>query len=429
VARIIVTSSPWHGHINPLRIVAADLVGRGHQVTFLSGKPFKKSIETTGAAFAPLTAEGDIDPEALLAVPERLALPSGLPRFVWDMSNVFVAPIAAQHADLQRLLVAAGDDPVIVLSEPSFMGVTPLQLGAPGPRPKAFVGIGVLSYNLTSRDTAPFGMGLPADSTDEGRARNSQANAFFQNQACAAPQQQFRALLAELGATRPAPFFMDSTILCPDRFLQLSIEEVSYRRSDTPSHVSFVGAVPASPPAGIELPNWWAELDKAENVIVVTQGTVANLDFSDLIEPALTALADFPGLVIAATGRKGEVRNVPANARVAEFVPFEDLLPRADLLVTNGGFGGVQQALRHGIPLVIAGLTEDRLENGTRVAATGAAINLATDRPTPSAVREAAETVLKTPSYEKNARRLAAEYAKHDALGTIAKTVEELASR
>jgi UDP:flavonoid glycosyltransferase YjiC (YdhE family) len=429
VARIIVTSSPWHGHVNPLRVVAADLVRRGHQVTFLTGKPFEESIESTGAVFAPLTGQGDIDPEALLAVPERRALPSGLPRFVWDMSNIFVAPIAAQHADLQRLLVTAGDEPVIVLSEPSFMGVAPLQLGAPGLRPKAFIGIGTLSYNLTSVDTAPFGMGLPADSTDEGRARNRQANAFFQEQACAEPQQQFRTVLAELGATAPVPFFMDSTILCPDRFLQLSIEELSYRRSDTPSHVSFVGAVTASPPAGIELPDWWAELDKAKNVVVVTQGTVANLDFGDLIEPSLAALASFPGLVIAAMGRKGEVRNVAANVRVAEFVPFEDLLPLADLLITNGGFGGVQQALRAGRPLVIAGLSEDRLENGARVAATGAAINLATDRPTPAQVREAVETVLKMPSYAKNARRLAVEYAKHDALGTIAKTVEELASR
>jgi UDP:flavonoid glycosyltransferase YjiC (YdhE family) len=173
-----------------------------------------------------------------------------------------------------------------------------------------------------------------------------------------------------------------------DRFLQLSVEELSYRRSDTPSHVKFVGTLPPAAPSG-DLPTWWQDVISAERVVVVTQGTVANQSFTDLIEPTLQALAGFPGLVVAATGRPGEIGDVPANVRVAEFVPFDDLLPRADVLVTNGGFGAVQQALRHGVPMVAAGLTEEKKENNVRLAATGAAIDLATDRPTAADVRQA----------------------------------------
>jgi UDP:flavonoid glycosyltransferase YjiC (YdhE family) len=427
MARVVIAASPWHGHVPTLLAVAADLVQRGNQVTFLSGTLFQQRIEATGATFAPLTGEADQDGDALLATPERLAL-RDLSRFAWDMSNIFIAPIRAQHEDLQRLLAQAGDEPVIVVSEPTFMGVTPLQLGAPGLRPKAFVGIGVVSYSLSSVDTAPFGMGLPPDSSAEGRARNREAYAFFQDQALGEPQKMFNAVLEEMGATEPAPFFLDSTLLCPDRFLQLSLAELSYHRTDTPGHVSFVGSVPPIPPAGVGLPDWWPELDQAEKVILVTQGTVANLDFGELIEPTLAGLADFPGLVVAATGRAGAVRNAPANARITEFVPFADMLPRTDLLITNGGYGGIQQALRHGVPLIVAGRSEDRLENSARVAATGAGIGLATDSPAPADVRAAVEQIFSTPSYVENANRLAAEYAKHDALAAIADTINHLAT-
>lgn len=48
-----------------------------------------------------------------------------------------------------------------------------------------------------------------------------------------------------------------------------------------------------------------------------------------------------------------------ANARVVEYVLFDELLPRADLLVTNGGFGGTQLAFAAGVPLVMCGTTEE----------------------------------------------------------------------
>jgi UDP:flavonoid glycosyltransferase YjiC (YdhE family) len=158
----------------------------------------------------------------------------------------------------------------------------------------------------------------------------------------------------------------------------------------------------------------------------VTQGTIANLDFADLIEPTLQALAEFPGLVVAATGRAGGVRDVPENARVAEFIPFDELLQHADVLVTNGGFGAVQQALRHGVPMVAAGLSEEKQENNVRLAATGAAVNLATNRPAADDVRKAVDTVVSTDSYKANAQRLAAEYAKLNALEEIEKAVSEV---
>jgi UDP:flavonoid glycosyltransferase YjiC (YdhE family) len=424
LSRILVAASPIYGHFAPLNLVAAFLADRGHDVTLLSHEEFRAKA-AGNVRYEAFTGEAGGDLEQVFTSPDRLAVPAGPERFAWDMRNVFVKVMAPQHRDLQHIIAEAGEEPVILIYETGFMGAVPSLFGVTGPRPATAIGLGPVSFTLSSADVAPFGMGLPPDSSEEGRARNQEANAFVQGQLLGPAQELFGQTLTELGVTAEIPFFLDSTVLKADLFLQLSVEELSYKRSDTPAHVRFVGALPPAG-AGGELPAWWPEVEAAERVVVVTQGTIANQDFGELIEPTLEGLAEFPGLVIAATGRPGELRDVPANARVTEFVPFDALLPHADLLVTNGGFGAVQQALRYGVPMVTAGISEEKLENNVRLAATGAAVNLATERAEATEVRKAVEDVLSTASFRDNARRLAVEYAAVNAFEEIEKALAEL---
>jgi UDP:flavonoid glycosyltransferase YjiC (YdhE family) len=119
----------------------------------------------------------------------------------------------------------------------------------------------------------------------------------------------------------------------------------------------------------------------------------------------------------------------PANVRLETFIPFADLLPHVDVVVTNGGYGGTQQALMHGIPVVAAGITEGKLEVAARLRWSGAGIDLRTDRATPEAVRSAVRTVLDDGSYRAHAQRLAARYAAYDGAGTAATLIEGLLER
>ena len=107
--------------------------------------------------------------------------------------------------------------------------------------------------------------------------------------------------------------------------------------------------------------------------------------------PTLEALADEPVRVVATTGGRPveEVLDrldgrLPANAQLAELVPYADLLPRTAVVVTNGGWGGVQQALAHGVPVVVAGASEEKPEVAARAAWSGAGIDLRTGRPSPA---------------------------------------------
>jgi UDP:flavonoid glycosyltransferase YjiC (YdhE family) len=90
---------------------------------------------------------------------------------------------------------------------------------------------------------------------------------------------------------------------------------------------------------------------------------------------------------------------IPGNARLASYLPFEWILPKTDVFVTNGGYGSVNQAMSFGIPLVTAGVTEDKAAVNVRVAWSGVGIDLATNQPPPEALRDAIRTVLDKPNY------------------------------
>ena len=162
----------------------------------------------------------------------------------------------------------------------------------------------------------------------------------------------------------------------------------------------------------------------------MTQGTVANHNFGLLIAPTLAALANEPDVLVVATagGRPVDAipGAVPSNARVASFLPFEWLLPRVDVLVTNGGYGSVNQAMSFGIPLVTAGMTEDKADVNARVAWSGVGLNLATNEPTQEALRTAVRTVLDRPAYRMRASQMADEFARIDTRSEILSIIKQV---
>jgi UDP:flavonoid glycosyltransferase YjiC (YdhE family) len=431
MTRVIVAASPIYGHFTPMQVIAADLVRRGHQVAMTTGSRYRAAVEEAGARFAPLLDAADFDGDDVPALfPEILSIPPGPDLLAFGLRHLFIDPVPDQHRTLQELLAQADGEPTVLLHETGFLGAWPVLFGAAGPRPTAVVGIGVVPLTISSQDTAPFGLGLAPDGSPEGRDRNRAANTAVREVVLASTQEHLTKVLASCGASSGSvPFILDGMSSVPDRFLQLSIAQLDYPRSDLPDSIRYVGALPAGSGARTALPDWWDEIPSARQVVVVSQGTAANTDLTELIQPTLDALAELDVLVVATLGRAAELERVPANARVAEFIPFDDLLPHTDLLVSNGGYGGVQQALSRGVPMVLAGQTEDKTEVTARAAWTGAAINLATQRPEADDIRAAVEMVLTGTSFRERAGELAAEYARHDALTAIHETVTELGRR
>jgi UDP:flavonoid glycosyltransferase YjiC (YdhE family) len=114
---------------------------------------------------------------------------------------------------------------------------------------------------------------------------------------------------------------------------------------------------------------------------------------------------------------------LPANVRLERFIPHDRLLPHVDVMVTNGGYGGVQQALAHGVPLVVAGDSEDKPEVAARVRWSGAGIDLRTGRPSPSQVAEAVRRVVADPGFAVRAGALQAAIRRSRPLDTISEVL------
>ena len=221
--------------------------------------------------------------------------------------------------------------------------------------------------------------------------------------------------------------FFESVVDLADAYLQLTVPSFEFPR-DIPRSVHFVGTPPMIPNQA-PLPSWAHELDGSRKVVLVTQGTLANHNFGLLIGPTLAALADEPDLLVVATagGRPIDAipGPIPANARLASYLPFEWILPKVDVFVTNGGYGSVNQAMSFGIPLVAAGLTEDKADVNARVAWSGVGINLASNEPMPQALREAVRAVLDKPDYRRRAASMAAEFGAIDTRSEVLRIVSQ----
>jgi MGT family glycosyltransferase len=425
MAEILIASMHPIGHFGPLLNLAEGLVDRGDRVTFLTAAHHGERIRAIGARPCALPATAVLDETRLdLDLPGR-AKTSGIKRVNFDIMRVFLAPMPHQTAALAELMSETRFDAVI--ADAGFFGILPFLLGDVAARPP------VLLYSTTplmvsSCDTAPFGMGLSPSSSSLGRIRNRGLNLLSQKVLLRRSHQAANHLLDHLNAPKLPRFILDSGALA-DRYLAPTVPEFDYPRSDLPGNVRYVGAVHPAPPTRFSPPRWWSKLDGERPVVHVTQGTIDNADLSRLLEPTIDALGGEDVIVVATTGGRdvSQLRTrVPCNTYVAEYIPHGELLPKVDVMVTNGGFGAVQRALATGVPLVVAGNTEDKPEVAARVAWTGAGIDLQTGTPSPGQVRRAVRDILGDDRYLRRARELESAYARRDGVAEIAALVDEV---
>lgn len=413
----LITCTPAHGHVVPLLAVARHLLASGHDVLFVTSPRYGERVSATGATFVPLPEAADVDlDDADAAFPERAGL-TGPAALRFDISNLFVRPGAAQLAVVRDILATQKVDAII--TEPLFIGVALLQQLSRTERPP-IVALGIFPLGIKSRDVAPFGLGVTPLPGPLGRLRNAVLTRVAERVIFGSVQREADKMSRrEVG--RPLGQFVLAWSGDAEAVVQFTVPGFEYPRSDLPASVHFVGPLPVTP-AQVPLPEWWDELTDANTVVHVTQGTIANTDFGQLVMPTIAALEGSDALVVVSTGgrpRDSLPADLPANVRVAEYLPYDRLLPLVDVMVTNGGYGGVQQALGEGVPLVVAGQTEDKVEVSARVGWSGVGINLKTNRPAAERVAEAVHTVLSQASYRDRAREIAVEIAHAPGLGGL----------
>src|SRR6202011_3868044 len=104
MSKIIVAAPPVPGELSPLLSIARGLAGRGHHIRVVTGSGFRAQVEDAGLAFIPVSGEADIDAGVVHGSPERAKLAPGPEMLSYDLIHMFLNPMPALHAVLQRLL-------------------------------------------------------------------------------------------------------------------------------------------------------------------------------------------------------------------------------------------------------------------------------------------------------------------------------------
>ncbi|AOR64143.1 N-glycosyltransferase [Pectobacterium wasabiae] len=413
------------GHVYPLLSIARYLVEQGNDVTLFSGALFREQAEAAGVGFIPFSDEIDFDYRHLEQhFPLRATLPPGNAQMALALKNFFAAPIPLLDRQLRDALEKTHADLLII--ENCFYGVLPLLFSDSRP-PVIAIGVTPLSYS--TRDSVFYGPRippklLPPDLSHE-QLVDEETRELLND-----VQHVFNDVMVQVGGEPLEQPFMDALISHCDRFLQLSTTELEYQRDDLPPSVRFIGPLSHHIAAG-RVPQWWAS-DDSRPLIIVSQGTLANVDLQQLIGPTLRALADLPVRVLATTGGRSVdalQTSLPENAGVVSFLSYDDWLPKASILITNGGYGSINSALKDGVPLIVAGVGEDKQESAARVVFAKCGINLQTSTPSEQQIKQSVIEILESPGYLQHARWIQADYASHDAFALINAEINALVSQ
>lgn len=419
---VLIASVPIHGHVTPLLAVARHLVARGDDVRFLTGSRFADAVATTGARHIALTGLADYDDRVDINArfPQRARL-TGARAVAFDVEHLFINPGVLQ---CHNVVAAHAAQPIdVVLADSAFAGGAFL-LGYPRATRPPVVMCSGLPLGLSSRDTAPFGLGIPPARWGN-RPRNAVLTWLTRPVLASATRRADR-LYRELHNCS-MPFSVHDWAAHADAIVQFTVPAFEYPRSDAPPHLRFAGPLSARG-SHAPKPDWWADLDGSTPVVHVTQGTFANKYYSQLIVPTLEAMSCEDVLVVVTTGGRpvDTLPPLPANARAADYLSYDELLPLTSAFVTNGGYGGVQYALRYGVPIVATGGKEDKPEVGARVRWSGVGRQIRRERPNVRQLHSAITTVLNDERYRRASRRVAADMASSGGYSVLTDVIDGL---
>ncbi|MFG3055552.1 macrolide family glycosyltransferase [Kitasatospora sp. NPDC048239] len=352
-AHIAMVSIPAHGHVNPSLAVIAELVARGHRVSYVNDASFAATVEKAGAKAVPYTS--------VLPLADD---PGGWPDDPVAIQDVFLDDALAMTPAVQGLF--AEDRPDLVLYD----------IGGFAGRAVAEAH-GVPAVQLSPTFVAWEGFEAEMAGMYEALRNGPGGPEHYR---------RFGEWLAGTGAVvRDVEAFKgvpDRSVVLVPRALQPHADRVD------PQRYTFVG-----PCAGDRSHQGsWERPAGAERVLLVSLGSAFTRQPAFYRE-CVRAFAGLPGWhVVLQIGRHtdpAELGEVPAGVEVHPWVPQASVLAQADAFVTHAGMGGASEGLQAGLPMIAVPQAADQFANADRLVELGVARRLDTGEATAAALRAA----------------------------------------
>lgn len=413
MAHIVLAAIATPGHVYPLLTLAKMLIEQGNEVTFFSGSYFRKKVEAIGANFVCFANKVDVDHRDIEKhFPERRLYPAGSTQMAQGLIQFFAKPIPVLSKQLMQLIEEQQADLLVI--DNTFYAALPL-LQQTRIKRLPVVAIGVTPLPWPSVDSIFWGARMPPELLPVELTREQLINEethLLINYV----RDNFSEMLVVAGG-KPLKIDHNEALICGvDCYLQLATATFEFFDMSLPNHVKFIGSLPIKMKEDSLKINW-----KNENqpLIIVTQGTLSNVDLNQLISPTLRALENLPVRVLAITGGSKTSSldiSLPDNAYLVEYINFEYWLPKASILITNGGYGSVTSAIRHGVPMVMAGVGDGKLEAIARAIRSRCGISLQTDIPSEKEILNAVTEILSTPLWYQQVKIMKDDNERYNAL-------------
>jgi UDP:flavonoid glycosyltransferase YjiC (YdhE family) len=392
--RIFLGAFGQPGHAFPMLALGAELVSRGHEVTYETWNRWREPVEAHGMRFraAPEyptfpTREQPLGPyEAVVraAAETRPAVAAARPDVVVH-DILTLAPALA--AELESVPVATLIPHVYPVMEPGF---PPYAFGARLPR----TATGRALWRAFDR---PVRAGL-----ERGRAELNDTR-------------------RQLGL---APVDRLHGGLSTQLTMVGTLPQLEYPR-DWPAHVHVVGPLMWEPPCDEVTP------PPGDAPLVLVAPSTAQDPEHRLLRAALAGLAGEPVRVLATWNRRPlpGPASVGANTRLVEWLSYAQTMPGCALVICHAGHGTMVRALASSCRVLAVPHVGDMAENAARVDWAGAGVRLPWPLLSPGTLRLAARRALRRPGLGERAAELGAWTARHPGPARAADLVEQLAAR
>ncbi|GAA0502122.1 oleandomycin glycosyltransferase [Paractinoplanes deccanensis] len=350
-----------HGRVNPTLPIVAELVRRGHTVSYHTWPTFRAEIEAAGAVTHLYPGEDRTIPDP--------PTPAGL---VASLARTAVRVLPAVLADLRRMR------PGLIVHDSAcpWGAIAARELGVPA---------------ASSFTTFAFTRQAPSPTRGSWELLSSAAGrpGLFAGYLRSRLELRRRYRPGGLPPVDLGNIRQSLNLVFTSREFQIGADELD----DTYRFVGpSIGARPPDPSFPL------AEL--RDPVLYASLGTVFSSGPAPLRAFA-AALAPLGGTVVVATGQTdpAALGPLPATVIARRSVPQPEILARAALFLTHGGMNSVNEALHAGVPMLVVPQGADQPLVASRVVALGAGLSIGAQDVTEQAVRAQARRLLDEPGF------------------------------